>query len=96
VYGYSWQIDTQRDSQSLLHWFDRSYSINKHRAGIDYGHGFRGATENQLGSIEGQIGTETTVGGLLAQESVHKVGDITHLVSVYYDIRTHYTGDGLE
>jgi putative ABC transport system permease protein len=66
-----------------------------------------GATENQLGSIREEIGTEITVrpagsfgmmggGGTLAQEDVDKLGDIPHVVSVQESAQTQYTGDSLE
>jgi putative ABC transport system permease protein len=66
-----------------------------------------GATENQLGSIGQQIGTEITVSpagrfgtmggnGTLAQEDVDKLSDIPHVVSVQESVQTQYTGDSLE
>lgn len=66
-----------------------------------------GATENQLGSIREQIGTEITVrpagsfgmmggGGTLAEEDVDKLSDIPDVVSVQESIQTQYTGDSLE
>ena len=66
-----------------------------------------GATENQLGSIGQQIGTEITVrpagsfgmmggGGTLSQEDVYKLSDISHVVSVQESVQTQYTGDSLE
>jgi putative ABC transport system permease protein len=66
-----------------------------------------GATENQLGSIETQIGTEITIqpagrfgtmggNGTLAQEDVDKLSDISHVVSVQESVQTQYTGDGLQ
>jgi len=66
-----------------------------------------GATENQLGAIGTQIGTEITVrpagrfgtmggNGTLAQEDVDKLSDIPHVVSVQGSIQTQYTGDSLE
>jgi putative ABC transport system permease protein len=66
-----------------------------------------GATENQLGSIGQQIGTEITVSpagrfgtmggnGTLAQEDVDKLSDISHVVSVQGSVQTQYTGDSLE
>jgi len=66
-----------------------------------------GATENQLGAIGTQIGTEITVrpagrfglmggNGTLAQEDVDKLSDIPHVVSVQESIQTQYTGDSLE
>jgi len=66
-----------------------------------------GATENQLGSIAQQIGTEITVqpagrfgtmggNGTLAQEDVDKLSDIPHVVSVQESVQTQYTGDGLQ
>jgi putative ABC transport system permease protein len=66
-----------------------------------------GATENQLGSIGEEIGTEITVrpagsfgmmggGEPLAQEDVDKLSDIPHVVSVQESIQTQYTGDSLE
>jgi len=66
-----------------------------------------GATENQLGSIGEQIGTEITVrpagrfgmmggGEPLAQEDVDKLSDIPHVVSVQENVQTQYIGDSLE
>jgi putative ABC transport system permease protein len=66
-----------------------------------------GATENQLGSIAQQIGTEITVqpagrfgtmggNGTLAQEDVDKLSDISHVVSVQESVQTQYTGNGLQ
>jgi putative ABC transport system permease protein len=66
-----------------------------------------GATENQLGSIGEQIGTEITVqpagrfgmmggNGTLAQEDVDKLSDIWHVVSVQEGVQAQYTGDSLE
>jgi putative ABC transport system permease protein len=66
-----------------------------------------GATENQLGSIGKQIGTEITVqpagrfgmmggNGTLAQEDVDKINYISHVVSVQESVQTQYTGDSLE
>lgn len=66
-----------------------------------------GATENQLGSIGQQIGTEITVrpagrfgmmggNGTLAQEDVDKLSDVSHVVSVQGSVQTQYTGDSLE
>jgi putative ABC transport system permease protein len=66
-----------------------------------------GATENQLGSIGQQIGTEITVrpagrfgmmggSGTLAQEDVDKLSDVSHVVSVQGSVQTQYTGDSLE
>ncbi len=66
-----------------------------------------GATENQLGSIGQQIGTEITVrpagsfgmmGGneSLAQGDVDKLSDIPHVVSVQESVQTQYTGDSLQ
>jgi len=66
-----------------------------------------GATENQLGSIGTQIGTEITVrsagsfgmmggGEPLAQEDVDKLNYIPHVVSVQESVQTQYTGDSLE
>lgn len=65
------------------------------------------ATENQLGSIGQQIGTEITVrpagrfgmmggGEPLVQEDVGKLSDIPHVVSVQGSVQTQYTGDSLE
>jgi putative ABC transport system permease protein len=68
------------------------------------------ATENQLGTIGGQIGTDITIrpagsyggmGGMgggepLAQEDVDKLSDIPHVVSVQGSVQTQYTGDSLE
>jgi putative ABC transport system permease protein len=66
-----------------------------------------GATENQLGSIGQQIGTEITIqpagrfgmmggNGTLAQEDVDKLSSIPHVVSVQESVQTQYTGDSLE
>jgi putative ABC transport system permease protein len=66
-----------------------------------------GATENQLGSIGQQIGTEITISpagrfgtmggnGTLAQEDVDKLSDIPHVVSVQESVQTQYTGDSLQ
>ena len=66
-----------------------------------------GASENQLGSIGGEIGTDITVrpagsfGGMgsdetLAQEDVDKLSDIDHVVSVQGTIQARYTGDSLQ
>ncbi|OGN95658.1 MAG: hypothetical protein A2Z77_07730 [Chloroflexi bacterium RBG_13_51_36] len=66
-----------------------------------------GATENQLGSIGTQIGTEITIqpagrfgmmggNGTLAQEDVDKLSDISHVASVQESVQTQYTGDNLE
>jgi putative ABC transport system permease protein len=66
-----------------------------------------GATENQLGSIGQQIGTEITVSpagrfgtmggnGTLAQEDVDKLSDIPHVASVQESVETQYTGDSLQ
>jgi putative ABC transport system permease protein len=66
-----------------------------------------GATENQLGAIGTQIGTEITVrpagrfgmmggNGTLAQEDVDKLSDIPHVVSVQESVQTQYSGDSLE
>jgi putative ABC transport system permease protein len=66
-----------------------------------------GATENQLGSIGTQIGTEITVqpagrfgmmggNGTLAQEDVDKLNDISHVASVQESVQTQYTGGSLE
>lgn len=66
-----------------------------------------GATENQLGSIGEEIGTEITVrpagrfgmmggGEPLAQEDVDKLSNIPHVVSVQENVQTQYTGDSLE
>jgi putative ABC transport system permease protein len=66
-----------------------------------------GATENQLGSIAQQIGTEITIqpagrfgtmggNGTLAQEDVDKLSDIPHVVSVQESVQTQYTGDSLQ
>jgi len=68
------------------------------------------ATENQLGTIGGEIGTDITIrpagsfggmGGMgggepLAQEDVDKLSDIPHVVSVQGSVQTQYTGDSLE
>jgi len=66
-----------------------------------------GATENQLGSIGQQIGTEVTVSpagrfgtmggnGTLAQADVDKLSDIPHVVSVQESVETEYTGSSLQ
>jgi putative ABC transport system permease protein len=66
-----------------------------------------GATENQLGSIGEEIGTEITVrpagrfgmmggGEPLAQEDVDKLSGIPHVVSVQESVQTQYSGDSLE
>jgi putative ABC transport system permease protein len=66
-----------------------------------------GTTENQLGSIGEQIGTEITVqpagrfgtmggNGTLAQEDVDKLSDILHVVSVQESVQTQYTGSSLQ
>jgi putative ABC transport system permease protein len=66
-----------------------------------------GATENQLGSIGTQIGTEITIqpagrfgmmggNGTLAQEDVDKLSDISHVASVQESVQTQYGGDNLE
>jgi putative ABC transport system permease protein len=66
-----------------------------------------GATENQLGSIGQQIGTEITIqpagrfgtmggNGTLAQADVDKLSDIPHVVSVQESVQTEYTGDSLQ
>ena len=66
-----------------------------------------GATENQLGLIGEQIGTEITVqpagrfgmmggNGTLAQEDVDKLSDIPYVVSVQESVQAQYTGDSLE
>jgi putative ABC transport system permease protein len=66
-----------------------------------------GATENQLGSIGQQIGTEITVrpagsfgtmggGGTLAQEDIDKLSDIPYVVSVQESVQTQYTGGSLQ
>ena len=66
-----------------------------------------GATENQLGSIGKQIGTDITVqpagrfgmmggNGTLTQEDVDKLSYIPHVVSVQKSVQTQYTGSNLE
>jgi putative ABC transport system permease protein len=66
-----------------------------------------GATENQLGSIGQQIGTEITIqpagrfgmmggNGTLAQGDVDKLSGIPHVVSVQESVQTQYIGDSLE
>jgi putative ABC transport system permease protein len=66
-----------------------------------------GATENQLGSIREQIGTDITVqpagrfgmmggNGTLAQENVDKLNGIIHVVSVQESVQAQYTGSSLE
>jgi putative ABC transport system permease protein len=66
-----------------------------------------GATENQLGSIAQQIGTDITISpagrfgmmggnGTLAQEDVDQLSSISHVVSVQQSIETMYTGDSLQ
>lgn len=66
-----------------------------------------GATQNQLGSIGQQIGTEITVrpagsfgmmggNGTLAQADVDKLSNIPHVVSVQGSVQTQYTGNSLQ
>jgi len=69
-----------------------------------------GASENQLSSIGGEIGTDITVrpagsfggfGGMgsdktLAQDDVDKLSDIDHVVSLQGTVQTRYTGDNLQ
>jgi putative ABC transport system permease protein len=66
-----------------------------------------GATENQLGSIGENVGTEISVrpagsyglmggGEPLDEELVDQLSDITHVVSVQESTQTQYTGDSLE
>jgi putative ABC transport system permease protein len=66
-----------------------------------------GATENQLGSIAQQIGTEITIqpagrfgmmggNGTLTQADVAKLSDIPHVVSVQESVQTQYTGSNLQ
>jgi len=66
-----------------------------------------GATENQLGSIGEEIGTEITVrpagsfgmmggGEPLDEEEVDTLYDIAHVVSVQKTTQTQYSGDALE
>ncbi len=66
-----------------------------------------GATENQLGSIGEEIGTEITVrpagafgmmggGEPLDEEKVDELYSIPHVVSVQASTQTQYTGDALE
>jgi putative ABC transport system permease protein len=66
-----------------------------------------GATENQLGSIGEEIGTEITVrpagsfgmmggGEPLDEEDVDTLYDIAHVVSVQKSTETQYSGDALE
>jgi putative ABC transport system permease protein len=65
------------------------------------------ATQNQLGSIGTEIGTEITIrpagaygmmggGEPLVEEDVDKLSDIDHVVSVQGSVQTQYTGDSLE
>jgi putative ABC transport system permease protein len=66
-----------------------------------------GATQNQLGSISGEIGTGITIqsagsygpmggGEPLAQEDIDKLSDIDHVASVQASVQTQYTGDSLD
>jgi putative ABC transport system permease protein len=66
-----------------------------------------GATQNQLGSISGEVGTEITIqsagsygpmggGEPLAQEDIDKLSDIDHVASVQASVQTQYTGDSLD
>ena len=66
-----------------------------------------GATENQLGSVGEEIGTEITIrpagsfgsmggGEPLAEEDVDLLSDIAHVASVQESVQTQYTGDSLE
>ena len=67
-----------------------------------------GATQNQLGSISGEIGTEITIrpagsyGGImgsdetLAQEDIDQLSDIDHVASAQATVQTQYSGDSLE
>jgi putative ABC transport system permease protein len=67
-----------------------------------------GATQNQLGSISGEVGTEITIrpagsfGGImgsdktLAQEDIDKLSGIDHVASVQATVQTQYSGDSLE
>ena len=67
-----------------------------------------GATQNQLGSISEEIGTEITIrpagsyGGVfgsdetLAQEDIDKLSDIDHVASVQATVQTQYSGDSLD
>jgi putative ABC transport system permease protein len=66
-----------------------------------------GATQNQLGNIGSEIGTEITIraagsygamggGEPLAQEDVDMLSDIDHVASVQESVQTRYTGDSLE
>ena len=66
-----------------------------------------GATENQLGSVGEEIGTEITIrpagsfgsmggGEPLAEEDVDQLSDIAHVASVQESVQTQYTGDSLE
>ena len=66
-----------------------------------------GASQNQLGSIGGEIGTEITVrpaghfgmmggGEPLDEAKVDELCNIPHVVSVQKTIQTQYTGDALE
>jgi len=65
-----------------------------------------GATQNQLGSIGTEIGTEITIrsagsygpmggGEPLAQEDVDKLSSITHVDSVQGSVQTQYSGSSL-
>jgi putative ABC transport system permease protein len=65
------------------------------------------ATQNQLGSISEEIGTEITIrsagsygsmggGEPLAQEDVDQLSGIDHVASVQTSVQTQYTGDSLD
>lgn len=69
-----------------------------------------GASENQIGSVAGKIGTDITVrpagsfggfGGMgseetLVQDDINELSDIDHVVSVQETVQTRYTGDSLQ
>jgi putative ABC transport system permease protein len=66
-----------------------------------------GATQNQLGSISGEVGTEVTIqsagsygpmggGEPLAQEDIDKLSDIDQVASVQASVQTQYNGDSLD
>jgi putative ABC transport system permease protein len=66
-----------------------------------------GATQNQLGSISGEVGTEITIqsagsygpmggGEPLAQEDIDKLSDIDQVASVQASVQTQYNGDSLD
>jgi putative ABC transport system permease protein len=66
-----------------------------------------GATQNQLGSIGEEIGTDITIrpaglfgmmggGEPLQEEDIDQLYDIPHVIAVQETIQTQYTGDALE